>query len=255
MKFRISIAIFIFLFGLVLIPKVFASCGSTIALDVGDNTSGAGIIFAGTGDDNQQAVSEEFQVSSTLSKCGVRLVLKKEGSPVNNVVVELRTTRDGTAIASTSINGVGLTTSLADYGLFFSTPITLTADTPYFIYVGVDANRSESNRYHAGWASTYADSYGYYLQSGGWVGDPPNDLQFALYQAETPSSTPSSTPVITTGNYDYTSVCDTTTDASGTISEKCYNPVMVQVFYILDFLFFGVALGVSIYVLNKVFKI
>ena len=253
---RISIAIFIFLFGLFLVPKVFA-IGCDVPVYINGTTQSASINFASTGGDNQQEVETPFTATSSATICGIKVNLAKYGSPVNKVVIGIRDSQSGLDLVSTTLNGTDLTTSLADYTQYFTTPFTMTSGTLYYVNYAVDTNRSESNRYVAGQTTDVSAGITYMLWStGSWYVDGGDrSLLFTLYKESetTPSSTPSSS--VSAGTYDYTSVCDTTTDASGTISEKCYNPVMVQVFYILDFLFFGVALGVSIYVLNKVFKI
>lgn len=79
-----------------------------------------------------------------------------------------------------------------------------------------------------------------------------NELQGYVCTADcggTPSSTPSSTPAFNSSG-DYTSVCDT--DGSST---KCYYPLLAQLFYLVDFTFFGVVLGICVVIIKKTFKI
>ena len=62
---------------------------------------------------------------------------------------------------------------------------------------------------------------------------------------------------------DYTTICEVSNQYSqwsanvvilATSTESCYSPLRVQVFYLIDFLFFAVVFIVAIWLVNKIFN-
>lgn len=116
-------------------------------------------------DATHTGLGQTFKPLKSLPLKRVTLPLKKVGSPVGNVWVEIWTTSGGTPSAQTGtdsavIAAAGLTTSFADKDFDFTTPIPLVAGTTYAIVLQGDfavsganyvvVNRSSSNSYSDG---------------------------------------------------------------------------------------------------------
>lgn len=47
----------------------------------------------------------------------------------------------------------------------------------------------------------------------------------------------------------------TTTYLVATSTNKCYNPINVQIFYVIDFIFFAAILAIVVLALRKIFRV
>lgn len=112
----------------------------------GYETSDSGTQGLG-GNSSQEAVAQSFQITKADSITGVRLKLKKTGSPTDNLTVQLVSTLGGTVLASSSISGSSLTTSLALYDITFGSPYSPTINTTYYLQVVRSGSLDSSNLY------------------------------------------------------------------------------------------------------------
>lgn len=99
----------------------------------GDNTMASNTSTGGagpstlTGGSTSTRIAQPFTLSSTsstrLSKVSIRL--KKVGSPVDNILLTITSSLDGTVLASASLAGSSLTTSYASYTFTLSPEIAI----------------------------------------------------------------------------------------------------------------------------------
>ena len=99
--------------------------------------SGSSQITGGTGSSGQlkQAQGESFTANATYTSSSIKLPLKKTGSPVDNLTLEVLTgSITGTVIGtSNTVAASGLTTSYVDTTFTFASSFSVAAGTKYYL--------------------------------------------------------------------------------------------------------------------------
>jgi hypothetical protein len=144
--------------------------GIVVDQNIGSNapSGGSAAIQGGTG--TTQAQAQSFTGFTSLS--GVVLTLAKTGTPADNLVVDLVSTLDGSSLATVSIAGSSLTTTLTLTTCTFTVPATgLTAGNTYYIQLTRSGARDTSNYYRvsAGGTSSYSGGAEWVNNSGSWT--------------------------------------------------------------------------------------
>ena len=120
----------------------------------------------------QTKVEQSFQVATSFSAKYCLVELRKTGSPTDNLVWNLRQAQDGGSIATGSIAGADLTTSLVVYTLDFGDYIRFSGATAYRIEFSRSGALDAVNYYNIGTqlTGTYANGTLSYFGVG-WTAD------------------------------------------------------------------------------------
>ncbi len=132
---------------------------STSNLDVDNSTPAIPTQSITFGNSNgSQDLSQSFTVSTTLSITGLKLYVKKVGSPAN-ATIRITTDNAGkpssTVLASGTLSSSLVTTSYNWMDIILTANMTLTAGTTYWVVV--DANSNASAYYMVGANSAYVN--------------------------------------------------------------------------------------------------
>lgn len=133
------------------------------------------------------AVAVQKMVVVATTPGFVRLRLIKKGSPDGNVKVEIRATKDGTAIsngtsATLACSAVGVTAE--SRGFTFTTAPNLQKDTAYYIALVYDNNTNADADNNIGWLYDAAGGYGQgrnYYDGSTWTDTAGEDYRFGLW--------------------------------------------------------------------------
>lgn len=106
------------------------------AYDILGGTSGSGQL--------NQAKAQYFPITKTHHATGVKLSLKKTGTPTDNVVVDIVSVLDGSSLAHGTLAASGLSTSWEGKDITFDSPVDLSAGN-YYIQVTRSGARDASN--------------------------------------------------------------------------------------------------------------
>lgn len=133
--------------------------------------------------------------TSSVSLYQIRVYIRKTGTPSSPLIISLSETRNGPALASTTITAAELTTDYAQYTLNFNTSYELTEDATYHITFRQD-DGDLSNEYYIGLdtANTYPNgAFTYWDDSLAWHDDT-QDMPMILL-GSTGGAPPASTPI------------------------------------------------------------
>lgn len=95
----------------------------------------------------QQAVAQEFILTTGATITGVKLNLFKSGSPTDTLNVDLVSTLGGSSLANGTITGADITTSAAWYTITFGTPYVISASTTYYIQLSRTPDTLDATNY------------------------------------------------------------------------------------------------------------
>jgi hypothetical protein len=99
--------------------------GSSYSLNGGTASSG----------ETQQAFAQGFKVSANATLTAVKFPLGKFATPVDNVVCDIVATLDGSVLATATVAGSSLGTSVSLITFTLGTPLSVTAGTQYYIQI------------------------------------------------------------------------------------------------------------------------
>jgi hypothetical protein len=95
-----------------------------------------------------QASAASFQLlNGTGAITGVKLQLKKVGSPTDTINVDLVSSLGGSSLANGTISSSSLTTSYANYTVTFGTPYTPATSTTYYIQLTRSPDTNDTTNY------------------------------------------------------------------------------------------------------------
>lgn len=164
--------------------------GGSVTLDVGKVTTG-----------NKMAISFTPQAAITLTS--LKVYLKKQGSPTDNIVISIQSDSAGAPSGSavtngtgTGIAGSGLTTSFVLTTITLAGTVTLAANTKYWIVANRDSTTSDTNYFKMDGipvAKIYAGYTGSKFDASSWTsGDllyfqliPVTGVSYSLFRADT----------------------------------------------------------------------
>ncbi len=135
-----------------------------------------------------QAAGESFVPASTFTATGIKLRLAKVGSPSDGLLVEILTSSisTGTVIASGTYSNVSsLTTTMTYYTINFSSAVTLTGGTTYFIRITRTPDIENTTNYvNVGGAANGTRFPGtfQFKFNNSWSADTGDDIFFALQE-------------------------------------------------------------------------
>lgn len=155
-----------------------------------DQVDGGQLISGGTADENVGgnaalgANAQAFKVQANSSITGVKLRLKKGGSPTDTINIDLVSSLGGTSLANGTISASTLTTSFAVYTTTFTTPYMVTGGSTYYIQISRSPDVTDSTNLsyveESVTASVYADGNRWLRSGGTWSESTTRDLYFEL---------------------------------------------------------------------------
>lgn len=166
---------------------------STASIQTTDQSNGSGIPAVNTSFGTSNAVqdfAQSFTVSTTTSVARVMLYMKKNGNPSSsatlNIVTNSNGSPSGTSLLSANINPTQVSTSYSWVPVAFTSNVSLTPGTTYWIVANMPSN-SSSNYYTIGVSNT--NSYtsgsiklGRFNVSNSWTAENANnDAFFQIY--------------------------------------------------------------------------
>ena len=137
---------------------------------------------------NVDKLAQSFKLGVADTLTGVNLKLKKTGTPTDNIVATIRSTLDGTVLATASVAGSSLTTSNAVYTFTFASSYTVTANAVYYLQLERDSTTSNVNYYN--WNLSTSGTYPNgarqsHINGGAWGEDVVSDFYFELLGVST----------------------------------------------------------------------
>lgn len=106
-----------------------------------------------------QAKAQSFVIRNACTLSGVRMTIKKVGAPGDNLQVDIVSTLGGSSLATGSIAGSSLTTSMAQVDIAFAS-FTPTLGTTYYVQLTRSGARDTSNYYVIEGDSAFNDQIG-----------------------------------------------------------------------------------------------
>ena len=141
-----------------------------------------------------QTQGQSISLASGITAIGITLQLAKIGSPTDGLTVELLTgSETGTVIATSSLANVSiLTSSYINYYFTFTSPVTLSGSTTYYIRITRSPDNQDTSNYvnvgGSGIGSVYTQGNGWYKYNNVWNVDTGDDLYFGLLLTSPPFS-------------------------------------------------------------------
>jgi hypothetical protein len=128
----------------------------------------------------REAIAQGFIPGNSDSITGIKLWLKKVGSPVDNLTCDLVTSLGGSSLATVTIAASSLTTSYVETTLTFVTPYTVAAGTTYYFQLTRSGGNDASNACAAGQTGqNYPPANAWQRNSNVWS-DNSSDLDFTV---------------------------------------------------------------------------
>lgn len=194
----------------------------------GFNTYGVGGavgLLGGTASSGEttQALAQSFKILTTSSISAVKLKVSKNNSPVDNFQVDIVSSRGGSSLASATLGGGSITTSLVEYTFTFGLPVSLTGGSTYYIQLTRSGARDATNNYNVAQStsSNYSDGGVSTRDNNVWSSESStNDIGFLLvgqagFTLLEPQSLLLNTGATGTGLLNYQTLIDKTNEWSG----------------------------------------
>jgi hypothetical protein len=146
-----------------------------VSLGIGYEATDRGIKGGTVG--GQEASASSFALLSTSTITGVKLRLKKVGTPADTLNIDIVSTRGGSSLANATQSASALTTSYVEYTYVFGTPVSLTGGTKYYIQLTRSPDNLDGTNYVAigsPFNLNYGSGYGQSLRGGGVWGSEDN---------------------------------------------------------------------------------